>query len=336
LAFSRDGTTVAADEADLVELWNVSTGRKLHAFQLERRSFSKTLAFSPDGTRLATDHNSGTIHCWDVKTGRELWVRGRAHAPKSLMSVAAFAPDGKTLAALENQGEAIVFLDGSSGAPRRRLKGPGKGINLAFSPALTKYAAGPDQAWQLHIADATTGHLLHKIPGFRTTGEHFAFSRDGKTLAWSGQGQGIRLVDVASGKIVLRVATVLTDRAQWLHFLPGDMTLALCSWGESTLRLWDLRRDQELRPHGGHRGRVQRLCCTRDSRYLISAAMDDTLRFWDPATGRELAQVVAHRGGAWALAVAPDGKTVASGSLNDDGVIRFWDTTTHKESAAWR
>jgi RNA polymerase sigma factor (sigma-70 family) len=332
VAFSPDGGTLAANEEGRVEVWDVPAGRRLHAFEMPRRPYARTVVFSPDGARLAADHDSGTIHCWDVKTGKEVWARGSADGSASSMSAVAFAPDGKTLVSLENRGESIVLLDSISGAPRRRLKGAGKGTNLVFSPDLAKYAAGPDQNWKLHLVDARTGKELHTIPSFRSTGEHFAFSHDGKTLAWSGEGQGIRLVDVASGKVVRRVATGLTDSPQWLHFLPGDKSLAFCSWCEESVRFWDLRRDQEMHTLGGHRGRVQALRYTPDARSLISAAMDDTIRFWDPATGREFGQVLAHRGGAWCLAVAPDGKTVASGSLNDDKVIRFWDTTTHKET----
>jgi WD40 repeat protein len=199
-----------------------------------------------------------------------------------------------------------------------------------------KYAIGPDQEWKLHIGDAATGQELHTIPGFRSTGERFAFSRDGKTLAWSSKNQGIRLVDVASGKVLRRVATDvrgtgLTGTALWLRFLPDDKVLAFCSWGESTVRFWDLQRDQEVHPLGGHRGRVLALRYTPDGRTLVSAGMDDTLRFWDTASGREKGAVLAHRGGAWCLAVAPDGKSVASGSANDAESICIWDTTTHKE-----
>jgi WD40 repeat protein len=332
VAFSPDGATVAANETDCVEVWDVPGGRKLRAFELPRASFPRALLFSPDGTRLATDRDSGTIYFWDVKSGQEVWKRGRVDDSSWLLSLTAFAPDGKSVVALENRGEAFVLLDGVSGTPHRRLKGPGKGgsIDPVLSPNLTTYAAGPDRDWTLRIGDTTTGRDLHKLPGFASTREHFAFSRDGKTLAWCSEKQGVRLVDVASGKVLRRVGTALDDPAWWLRFLPGDLTLALCLWHENTVRFWDLPRDRELHPLGGHRGSVAVVSYTPDGRQLVSAAMDGTLRFWEPTTGRELDQVVAHHSGVWCLAVAPDGKTMASASANEKA-ISIRDLTTRKE-----
>src|SRR5439155_25574354 len=101
-----------------------------------------------------------------------------------------------------------------------------------------------------------------------------------------------------------------------------------------TVRFWDLDRDRELYPLGGHRGRTYSALYTPDGRTVISASMDNTIRFWDPANGKELHRVEAHFGGAWCLALTPDGKTLASGGLND-GEIRVWDVATRKETRRW-
>ncbi len=55
-----------------------------------------SVAFSPEGKRLASASVDGTVRLWDVKTGRLLTVL-RGH-PSGVADVA-FSPDGRELAA---------------------------------------------------------------------------------------------------------------------------------------------------------------------------------------------------------------------------------------------
>ena len=48
-----------------MRLWDAATGREV--LKLEGRGGSKSLAFSPDGHRLATGDWRGTIKIWDAR-----------------------------------------------------------------------------------------------------------------------------------------------------------------------------------------------------------------------------------------------------------------------------
>ena len=77
-----------------MRLWDVATGESLATWR-GHTDIVRALAFSPDGTRLATGCADNTIRLWDIATGTEVAeLRGhRAYVP-----AVAFSPDGARLA----------------------------------------------------------------------------------------------------------------------------------------------------------------------------------------------------------------------------------------------
>jgi WD40 repeat protein len=75
-----------------VRVWNAATGQEL--FQLSHEGVVWSVAFSPDGQRLATADMDKTAWVWDAATGREL---ARINHESEVWSVA-FSPDGQRLA----------------------------------------------------------------------------------------------------------------------------------------------------------------------------------------------------------------------------------------------
>ena len=102
------------------------------------------MAFSPDGTRLATASGDKTAKVWDVASGRE--VRTLSGHTDAVYGVA-FSPDGTRLATASWDKTAKVW-DVASGREVRTLSGHTDAVyGVAFSPDGTRLATA---SWDKH------------------------------------------------------------------------------------------------------------------------------------------------------------------------------------------
>ncbi|HAA48865.1 MAG TPA: hypothetical protein DCE43_04050, partial [Planctomycetaceae bacterium] len=93
VAFSPDGTQLAATHGSAVKVWNVELGAEELTLEDVDNKDVVSLSFSPDGKRLAS--TCGTMgKVWDMVSGRVV-VQFEGHT-ESINSVA-FNPDGKRL-----------------------------------------------------------------------------------------------------------------------------------------------------------------------------------------------------------------------------------------------
>jgi hypothetical protein len=93
LAFAPDGKTLAWNQGQAVELWDVVRGRPIRRFN-GGIAHVMAVAFSPRGSLLAVADEEGIVWLGDPKDGS---LRGHIEAPRGDFYCLAFSPDGKTL-----------------------------------------------------------------------------------------------------------------------------------------------------------------------------------------------------------------------------------------------
>jgi len=103
VAFSPNGTTLASESSGFnggtIKLWDVATGNLLQTIPGDGSGFS-SVAFSPDGTKLASGSSDGTIKLWNVATGNLIHTLQHGDWVRSV----AFSSDGKMLASGSSNG----------------------------------------------------------------------------------------------------------------------------------------------------------------------------------------------------------------------------------------
>jgi hypothetical protein len=99
----------------------------------------RSVAFSPDGARLASGSVDDTMKVWDARTGQELLsLQGHTVWVTSV----AFSPDGARLAS-GSEDHTVKVWDARTGQELLTLKGPtSEVISVAFSPDGTRLASG--------------------------------------------------------------------------------------------------------------------------------------------------------------------------------------------------
>ncbi len=152
------------------------------------------VACCPDGRRLASAGDDGTIRLWDVATGRGMPTLEGHHGP---VWCVAFSPDGQLLASLGADRTLRMWaLDSGQGLWSLPTAQRGQTSGLAFSPDGRRLAAPTDDR-TIKILDAGTGKELSTLQaGPQGVRPCVAFSPDGKRLA-SISDRAVRIWDCA-------------------------------------------------------------------------------------------------------------------------------------------
>jgi WD40 repeat protein len=100
----------SGSEDRTVRIWDVAASEEVARLKAEGTAWS--LAFSPDGTRVAAASDGDNVQVWDLASGEEV-ARLRGHS-RRIVSVA-FSPDGAFLASA-GEDQSIRLWDVDSGA----------------------------------------------------------------------------------------------------------------------------------------------------------------------------------------------------------------------------
>ena len=280
-----------------------------------------SVAFSSDGTKIASGSSDSTIRLWDLASGKELSVL-RGHESE-VVSVA-FSPDGKTLASGSDD-KSIRIWDIASAKELSVLRGHKSGVtSVAFGSDGTKLASGSYDK-SIRLWDIASAKELSMLAGHESLVTSIAFSPAGRELASSGGDGTIRLWDIAA---TLELAVLKSGSVRSFAFSPDGSKIA--SAGDDwTIRLWDLSIGRELSVLRGHKSWVTSVVFSPDGTMLASDSDDKTIRLWDLASGKELSVLGGQESWVTSVVFSPDGKTIAFGS--DDNSIRIWDIANGKE-----
>jgi WD40 repeat protein len=297
LAFSPDGKRLASGGSgrpgsgpSALQVWDAQTGREIFALPGHTASVT-SVAYSPDGTRLASASGDKTVKVWDARTGQQLLsLKGHTDFVQSVT----YSPDGKCLASAGGDDD---------------NQGPG----------------------EVKVWDAQTGQQLLSLKGHSLPVASVAFSPDGKRLVTGGGAGGkpgeVKVWDAQTGQELL-TCKGHTNWVSCVAFSPDGRRLASASVDEM-VKVWDAQTGQELLTCKGHTDRVNSVAFSPDGKRLVTGggagSKPGEVKVWDAQTGQELLTLQGHTGEATSVAFSPDGHRLAAGTAG--GTVTIWDAT---------
>jgi WD40 repeat protein/DNA-binding SARP family transcriptional activator len=336
LAFSPDGTRLAADDAvGDVWIWDVVHRRVMRSIHTDHNLCG--VAWSPDGTRIATGdcgtHYSGSSgRIWDARTGSLVFA---TQMQVGAIPTVDFSPDGRYLGTPNRAGFAQVW-DIQTGQVVATFKDhTGEVVGLAYAPdapiVATSSTDGTARVWA-----ASTGRQLLVLRGHRAAVTDVAFGSGGRRLATASQDGTVRIWDVTTaGSRDWLTLAAHPGGVESVDFSPDSRRLLTTGNVDGKAKLWDARTGKLLDSYAnqsdvgaifiGGSGYSPQVSATSPDGSLGAEVTksDGALRLRSAATGDVIATLGNHTQSA---AFDTAGKRLAVG--NADGSVQVWDVAS--------
>jgi len=284
------------------------------------------LAFSHDGSLLASGSDDNTIKLWDVDSEHELLtLQGHSQTVTAL----AFFQSVDRLASVSLDGKIILWDLTRTGPDGRQIRASSSVLH-AYDDHLRAVSVSPDNQ---HLAAAGTGEVIHiwdiaerevqfDLAGHTSPIYALAYSQNPWVLASASADHTVRRWDPHSG----------TENDQ--NRFPGAMfSVAFSADGRQMaasgeprkVTLWSMDSWEITATMAGHPMTVRSVAFSPDFKTIATGCDDEQVRLWDTETGQQFYALLGHSARINAVAFSPDGKTLAS--CDHSGQILLWKTT---------
>lgn len=323
-------THVKAQEAQKVQ---DEASKKATADKTAAEKPITAVAFSTDGSRVATSANDGTITVWSAGNGKPLDVLTGAGGP---ISVLEFSDAQHLISAGEDQ-NAVVWdaapawqltatLGAKSDDPMDVSASPFifRVISLDFSPDGKLLATGggdPSRSGELMIWDVEKRELVKTIEDAHSDtifGLHF--SQDGKKIVSGAADKFVKIHEIETGK------HVRSFEGHTHHVLDvswkADGSQLVSAGADNAIKVWNVQTGEQIRTITNYAKQVTSIRFVGVSGNVISCGGDKTVRFHTAANGSNFRSFSGGTDFMYAADSSRDQTVVAAGG--EDGVIRVW------------
>ena len=280
-----------------------------------------SVAFSPDGSRIASAGQDRAVRLWNARTG-ELLEELSGHQDQIV--AVAFGAGGQQVYSFGGWNDGMMRTwDARSGELASNLAmTQHAAYAIAVRPDGAKVAyASPDHA--IIVMDALGGQVDLELEGHSGTIRSLAYDNSGQRLASASEDGTVRVWDLETGEV--RHELGRDHSPVWAVAFHPDASEVVGAFQDGLIQAWDASTGDEMWAMDGHRGVVYALAFDASGERLASASFDKTVRIWDSRSGSCTAVLRGHDQPVRCLDFAPDGQALVTGS--NDQTLRIWSPT---------
>lgn len=287
LAWSPDSSHIVSGGWDqAIHVWNAATEEPVliyggHAFdKVAQEGIPEGMVFavawSPDGTSIASGSWDKTVQVWDATYGRQIYTH---HGHLTSVPAVAWSPDSRCIASGSVDGTVQVW-DATTGMHVQTFRGHNSYVYaVTWSPDGRHIASGGNDR-KIHIWDALTGTLLLTYQNHISDVTSVAWSPNGSCIAsGSSTYEGtIQVWDAATG---IQVQTYEGHRGnvKAVCWSPDSTRIASAST-DGTVQVWYASTGTEIWTYSGHSDQVNAVQWSPDGSRIASAGRDTTVQVW--------------------------------------------------------
>ena len=282
IAFSPQGDLLAACDDRTIKVWDTSTWTAIRTIENDDL-FETVLAWSPDGSKLASISSNHMIRIWDTVSWSN--VKILTENQTVLVRGISWSPDGKLLAAGLSD-TTIKIWNTQTWSIEKQLLGHTDVVeSVAWSPDGALIASGSRN--EMIIWASSAGAKIYTLTSAGTT--YISWSPEGSRLAsWSHGHQYLRIWDtltwlnthnltISSGFGYLFSIAWSSDGAK-LAF--GS----LANYDRCEIEIWDAVHWVKTQRLIGHSSNIWSIAWSPDGSVLISASENGEINIWSQDT----------------------------------------------------
>lgn len=279
----------------------------------------RTIAWAPDGKRIASGGDDETVHVWDVATGHTISTyAGHSYWIHSV----AWSPEGRHVVSVSGSREVHV-TNAATGHKDFILQSSSTlVITVAWSPREALIAGGTNDGL-VHLWDAATQDEIFTYRGHSGRVEAVAWSPDGKYIASASSDRTVLVWAARNGTSMLTYRGH-AHKVYAVAWSPDGRFLASADM-EGMVQVWEALTGRDIASYGKHNGIVYAVSWSDDSKHVASAGQDQTVQIWDASTGETIFTFRDHSSTVHDVTWSPKEKVIAS--AGDDGTVLVWEAS---------
>lgn len=329
--FSRDGRLILTG-GDRLRLWDAATTRPVGAPFGIARNGGILAEFSPDGQRILSLTEDGTVRILDTRSRHVIHEllhvaapptpfnprQPRLHRDASL--AATFSPDSRSVATVSPRG--LELWDAGSGQRRWLRRGDHK--NVAFDRGgrrlVTNDVGLSFEPGIVRIRSVSDGHALEHLKlGHAGLANDPVFIGDGRQVLVANQ-----LWEPASGRLITLGRAPDTEDGINRAAASSDGRRIATTFSGRT-EIWDAGSGRRLSVLPAGTSPAGEVRIGPDGHTVLTGHADGSIDVWDP----DVSALAASRPLLPAVAVSPDARRVAA--ITRAGSVELWDAKSGRE-----